>query len=527
MRAEARALVWAVMVTVVTSGLFYGARPASARQGARPSSPELIEAAVEHGDVSRAGGVLFLAYALGAPGKLPARFRSDAPWDGTLLAMRVERAARKLPRGRFRTALRGELAPEAVGPGAGTCSTSAAPKLNRRQTPHFYIEYDDSLIGGGLTIGDYARSLERSFGKEVTTFGWARPPAYTPNPAPNGKYHVRIDALGPGLYGYVSDGGTHAGRVGNNPATSWDEGDSDASCMVLNQDYSTFPGSSRVALNSTTAHELNHSLQFGYGALSGPNRAEEVFVEGGATWMEDEVFDGANDNYNYLYPAFKDDMGEYGHSPYPYWITWRGFTERYGTGAGGGGEQVMQDFWELTSRNKAGNLKAMNRSLRNRGTTLARAYRAYAIAVKFNRRCGGRYSYPRCFQEGPAYRRAAGPTRRHGTIHTRRGRFKGRVRDNYSLNWVRLPSFGRRYTVTLKNTSRGGRMALTVACDTGSRIRVVPATSFARHGGKARVPHFRPSRCKQTFAVVTNLKRTAANPTASKARSYRLVTSVP
>ncbi|HZG49174.1 MAG TPA: hypothetical protein VEY90_06600, partial [Thermoleophilaceae bacterium] len=43
--------------------------------------------------------------------------------------------------------------------------------------------------------------------------------------AAGGRYHVRIDALSSGLYGFVSVAGTHAGLVGDNPATAWNEGD--------------------------------------------------------------------------------------------------------------------------------------------------------------------------------------------------------------------------------------------------------------------------------------------------------------
>ncbi|HZG49173.1 MAG TPA: hypothetical protein VEY90_06595 [Thermoleophilaceae bacterium] len=114
--------------------------------------------------------------------------------------------------------------------------------------------------------------------------------------------------------------------------------------MVLNRDYGGFPSVPQAALDATTAHELNHSIQYGYGALHGSNLPDDVFAEGGATWMEDEVHDAADDNHSYLWPTFSESMGDYDGSPYPYWITFRGLTERYGTGSAFGGEQVMQDF---------------------------------------------------------------------------------------------------------------------------------------------------------------------------------------
>ena len=240
------------------------------------------------------------------------------------------------------------VTPAAIG--TSNCDTSATPTTDTIESDHFYIEYSPALLGGGLDIQDYIDSLEEAWNTEVVDFGWAKPPVLTANPPPNNKYHVRIDTLGLSLYGFVSDSGDHAGLVGNNPNTAWNDGDARASCMVLNQDYSTFPSTPQVSLDSTTAHEFNHSLQYGYGALNGVV-PDDSFVEGGATWMEDEVQDAANDNYNYLWPDFTFDMGEYGDDPYAYWITFRGLSERYGTGTAGGAEQVMQDFWEQTSQN--------------------------------------------------------------------------------------------------------------------------------------------------------------------------------
>jgi hypothetical protein len=49
-------------------------------------------------------------------------------------------------------------------------------------------------------------------------------------------------------------------------------------------------------MDATTAHEFNHSIQFGLGALTGANAADDALVEGGATWMEDEVYDNSDDN---------------------------------------------------------------------------------------------------------------------------------------------------------------------------------------------------------------------------------------
>src|SRR5690606_87361 len=119
---------------------------------------------------------------------------------------------------------------------------------NSTSTTHFYVEY--GTFGGGLSISDYTASLEEGWTTEVDSFGWAAPPV-APTPAPGSKYHVRIDNLGSGLYGFVSSSGTHAGSVLNNPNTSWNEGDAYASCMVLNRDYSGFPSPPQASLDAT------------------------------------------------------------------------------------------------------------------------------------------------------------------------------------------------------------------------------------------------------------------------------------
>ena len=342
---------------LATVGIFAAlALPALASAGPKAATPELIERAANEGRVQRDTATLYLAYALGRPAKLPAAYRSDTPWDGTLPLRALRAAVPRMKSGPKREEAEKIINPAAP-PGSGaSCSTSSTDLATSTSTTHFYVEY--GTLDPSLSISDYTVSLEEGWTTEVDSFGWAAPPV-APTPAPGSKYHVRIDNLGNGLYGFVSNSGTYAGPVGNNPNTAWDDVDAQASCMVLNRDYTGFPSTPQASLDSTTAHEFNHSLQYGYGALNGANTPDAEFVEGGATWMEDEVQDAANDNYNYLWPTFSDSMGDYDASPYAYWITFRGLTERYGAGVAGGGEQVMQDFWEETSKNTGNNLTAI------------------------------------------------------------------------------------------------------------------------------------------------------------------------
>jgi Divergent InlB B-repeat domain len=510
--------------SLVLASLLFAATPALAQ--AKPPTPELIQRAEQAGRLDRSRADLFRTYAIAAPGRLPAAFRSRAPWEGTLTLLKVHRDLPRL-RAAERREIQALLAPQAAS--SPSCGTESSNQANVHDTSHFHLTY--AGVDAGLTVTDYAESLEEAWQTEVGSFGWAAPPVYTPDPAPGERYHVRIDRLPSNLYGFVTPAGDHAGPVGNNPATPWNDIDADASCMVLNEDFSTFPSSPQASLDSTTAHEFNHSIQFGYGGLSGSNVPDDVFVEGGATWMEDEVQDAANDNYNYLWPLFRESLGAYDEpepppDPYPYWITFRGLTERYGTGISGGGEQVMQDFWELTSKNAASNQTALASALEARGTTLAEAFHAYAIAVRFSHACGGGYQYPYCFEEGPAYVSAAGGLPPFdATVAGVGGSATSSVEDNYALRWITLPSSSGAYDVTLDNLSSGGRLRSTVACDTGTELRLSPVPGVLASGQSGTLTAFNPVGCATRVLVVTNESQTAANPASSSSRSFSVTTA--
>lgn len=508
-----------VVIVVLCLGVMPGALRAAQVESApllqtatrRLSTPELIEAARASGTIDQDTANLYLAYALGDYTKLPEPYRSDVPWRGTLPLLQLQQAVETMPPGSKRTAVIEAL--------ESTKCNQNFNVPNITSSPHFYIEYN--TIEGGLTLGDYIASLETTWVTEIDGFGWAAPPVLPTNPPPGNLYNVLIAKLSPSLYGFTSGSGDHAGLVGDNPNTAWDDVDAYASCLVLNRDYSGLGG--QAGLDATTAHEFNHAIQYGYGALNGTNAPDLVLVEGSTTWMEDEVFDYANDNYNYLWPDFTLCMGQYpsSASPYSYWITFRGMVERYGPGVVGGSEQVMQDFWEETSKNTGDNLTALNTALTTRGTTLADAYHAYAVAVKFNKACGGGYVYPYCLEEGPAYVAKKGATAVHGSIGVIGGNYSGNLADNYALNWVSLPTSGP-YDVTLQNTSTGGQLRGSVVCDTGSVLNVTPLPAVVGSSSASTLMYFDPAGCSSVVAVLTNQSQTAANPTSCTAHSYQL-----
>jgi hypothetical protein len=527
------------------------ARPgAGAGHHRRParSTPELLQSAVAQGELSSDQADVYLAQAIAQPSQVPTAYVSPTPWDGTLALLHLERVAEH-PTTQRRAASQIARLIGASGPAtdtqttdaaaaaaasaasparaaskkhADTCSSSRSVLPKTLTTRHFSIGYDPKAIRA-LSVHDYARALETSWRTEVTRFGWAAPPSVR---KAHHRYHVRLAHLGGGLYGYTSQNGTFAGLVRNNPRTAWNDHDAFASCIVLNQDYRRFPSTPINSLRATAAHEFNHSIQFGMGALTDPSsqiRPDAVFVEGGATWMEDEVFTGSNDNRNYLWPSFDRSMGAYGTFPYPYWVVFRALTEPYGTGVPGGGENVMQRFWELTSKRVAGNIEAMRQALATEGVSLNDAFHHAAIALKFTRGCTGGYVEPTCLREGPADVARAGPTQVDDVIASVGDHVSDSIPDDYAMNWIRLPNgaqAGSPYDVALQNRSSGGALRASVVCDDDSSLSVT-ALGVAHGSQTVDATNVDPSGCESVVLVITNQANTKENPSSSTQRTYR------
>ncbi|MDH5506684.1 MAG: hypothetical protein OEZ02_05650 [Anaerolineae bacterium] len=511
-------LILAALLAVLVTGA--AMQPARAQQNGGLSTPELIKAGVRSGVINMDTAYLYMAYALTDYKQLPPAFQGNVPWHGTLLYQEMLTAYEGRTGYTFKdqgikdriTATLGLNNPQAL----TNCGGSYLVNFSTNTT-NFHVTYN-TITDPVLTITNYTTSLETTWATEITSFGWAAPPVYAANPAPGSRYHVIIADLGTSLYGYVTTSGTYTGYVGNNPNTAWNDVDAYASCMVLNNDYSGFPGSSQQALDATAAHEFAHSLQFGLGALTGANAPDDNYIEGIATWMEDEVFDSSNDNYNYLWPTFTQSMENYSASPYPYWITWRGLTERYGTGAPDAGEQVMHDFWNDISQNSsASSLIALDTALGNKGLNLPMAFHDYAIAVKFKKACAGNYILPYCFEEAAGYPGTPGLTAVIGSVG---GSHSGSVQDSFAINWVSLPASASPYPVTFSNTSAGGILRASLVCDTGSELLITEMPQVV-NGLSTKVPSFNPVGCSSRVAVITN----ESTATAGTLRTYTLSTA--
>ena len=163
---------------------------------------------------------------------------------------------------------------------------------------------------------------------------------------PNGRFDVYLAELGNvGLYGYCAPEGS--ARVHRLPGY-----------CVLDNDYARSQYGSRNILNPlrvTAAHEFFHAIQFAYDV------DEDLwFMEGTATWVEDEVFPTINDNRQYLayspirYPRWSADYTS-GLHRYGSWILFRFAAEYLRNRA------IVRLMWEAadSARGRAYSLQAI------------------------------------------------------------------------------------------------------------------------------------------------------------------------
>jgi hypothetical protein len=296
----------------------------------------------------------------------------------------------------------------------------------------------------------------------------------------NGLLDIYLEDLGTqGLYGYCD---TDAAPTGDGP---WDV---PAYCAFDN-DYAEFPSHTPLEnLQVTAAHELFHAVQFAYDYL------EDVwFMESTATWAEDEVYDGVNDNVQYLgssplaQPAVPLDK-DGGLRVYGGWIFFRYLTERH-PDAEGGLPVLVREIWERADGSAGGpddySIAAVKHVLAAHGGGLRTVWARFAAA---NRRPGAAYEEGRAGRY-PTARLAGtvdltGAQRASGTVT--------RVVDHLSAATVRfnrapgLAAKTLRLTLDLPATARGTGAVATVHPTTG-RPSTVALTSSLTSTGNAVV----------------------------------------
>ncbi|MBA2955880.1 hypothetical protein GON03_16210 [Nocardioides sp. MAH-18] len=196
-----------------------------------------------------------------------------------------------------------------------------------------------------------------------------------------------------GLYGYCD---SDAPPPNNGPY------DVSAYCAFDN-DYAEYPGTPDNTLNVTAAHELFHAVQFAY-----DYEEDRWFLEATATWVEDELYDDVNDNWQYLAASplrqprqSLDQWTETGLRQYGEWIFFRYLSERWPTRQGAL-PVIMRRLMDRVDGAAGGpdtySMRAIERELKARGTSLAKVYADFSDA---NRRPQVTY------EEGASYQAAA------------------------------------------------------------------------------------------------------------------------
>ena len=205
---------------------------------------------------------------------------------------------------------------------------------------NFCVHYREPGLSESATAAQVQTTLDtlehvRTF--ETQTLGYRQPvsdaPAVATTDNPDGKFDVFLgDIDQEGLYGYCAPDGAE-------PNT--EDGRAPAFC-VLDNDYaqSQYGIPPLNSLRVTAAHEFFHAIQFAYDV------DEDLwFMEGSATWVEDEVYDSINDNYQFLvdspirYPRRSADYSV-DLAPYGSFVFFRFTAERLGN------RNIVRQFWE-------------------------------------------------------------------------------------------------------------------------------------------------------------------------------------
>jgi len=179
------------------------------------------------------------------------------------------------------------------------------------------------------TVG---RVFEEVYSAEVITMEYSAAPTIAGAP-----YDVFLKNLGGGMFGVTETDSSVA--LNSSSFTSFITIDNDFSVTEFGNQITNY--TPEKALQITAAHEYHHAIQYGYNFFF-----DIWYAEVTSTWMEDEVYDGVNQLYNYIHnylgkpmaldaPAQTGDNSEYGR-----WIFNRDLVERFNSPV------IIRNVWE-------------------------------------------------------------------------------------------------------------------------------------------------------------------------------------
>jgi hypothetical protein len=340
------------------------------------------------------------------------------------------------------------------------------------------------------------RAFKTVHTKEIGRLGFRGPKADTSSAASdNKKFDVYLQQLGDmGIYGFCTSDDPQLGS--DTPHVS--------SYCVLDNDMSEFAAEPAKSLKVTAAHEFFHAVQFNYDW-----REDAWFMEGTATWVEDVVYDGIDDNLQFLatsaltQPRAPLDRGR--TNPYGSWVFWRFLTEYLAHGTAEATPSIIRKIWAEADGSKGYSAQATARVVRSESSDLARAFADFAV---WNRKPQSHYAegnqyaargYIAPLSDTTSLSRATRSTKERSTRLDHLSSATYRYTSDDSLNG---DGWKLRVSVDLPPARRGSRAMVTVHTDSGSSKRRV-VTLNAKGVGAAVVP-FAPARVSGVELTLAN-----------------------
>jgi hypothetical protein len=264
---------------------------------------EAINAAYSAGEISREEAVMYRAYMVLAPERLPERFALSGPVikDATGILLELRDEMELLP-----AAMRGEIQALLVRP--------SLP--DSREITHFVIHYDASLTDEAY-VDVVADAAETAWTMYHSTLAWNVPPGDGSIGGGTNLTDCYIQQLGSGILGQAHAEFPYAGG-GPNDYTGYFRVSHVIGSETLRQ--------------ATVAHEYMHVVEFGYSALS----TYAWWMENCAMRGEEWAFDDLNEYIPYLPPFFElpyyaldthDGSYEYAQITWPMYLCERFYPE--------------------------------------------------------------------------------------------------------------------------------------------------------------------------------------------------------
>ncbi len=292
--------------------------------------------------------------------------------------------------------------------------------------------------------------MNTSWKREIEELGYREPlPDGQPVGLPAGdveKIDVYLQNVGgQGIYGYA------ATESGGSVAPAY---------LVLDNDYKEFGTAPVKALKATAAHELFHAVQFAYDTTDAG-----WLMESTATWSEEQVYDGVDDNRNYLDSSSlvtpsQPLTAETGGAQYGNWVFYQFISEHIGVG-------VIRNIWWRASRSGVQARTAIAQALRQAGSGLATTFGQFSTASNIP---------GRSYQEGNHWPKASiQGVVQFGPGQTSTGQQQVALDALTAVNYELRPG------------NLSGKWRLRVTLDTPGPSHVAHLLVFKRDGGVERV----------------------------------------